>query len=153
MELPIANESAYRALLARTRPQTLSVIEAWKAAKEAWSFGIDPKPIVADLLGRSALPFGIFTAAALGALAGGRFRRRGGDFPTRLYVLVPVMAAALVPVFLLASRVDALISALALKIQPGLSCLLLAAGTRTIVLFLAVLLLAGARDVDGDEID
>jgi hypothetical protein len=153
MELPIANESVYRALLARTRPQTLSVIEEWKAVREVASFGIDPKPIIADLLDRSALPFGIFTAAALGALAGGRFRRRGGDFPKRLYALVPVMAAALVPVFLLASRVDALISALALKILPGLSCLLLAAGTRTIVLFLAVLLLAGARDVDGDEID
>jgi hypothetical protein len=153
MELPIANESAYRALLARTRPQTLSIIESWKAAREAASFGIDPKPIVADLLARSALPFGIFTAAALGALVGGRFRRRGGDFPRRLYALVPVMAAALVPVFLLASRVDALISALALKILPGLSSLLLAACTRTIVLFLAVLLMAGARDVDGDEID
>lgn len=153
MELPIANDSAYRALLSRTRPQTLSVIEAWKAAREAPSFGLDPKPIVDSLLDRSALPFGIFTAAALGALAGGRFRRRGGDFPKRLYALVPIMAAALVPVFLLASRVDALISALAFKIVPGFSCLLLAAGTRTVVLFLAVLLMAGVRDIDGDEID
>jgi hypothetical protein len=153
MELPVANESAYRALVARTRPQTLSVLEAWKAAREAAAFGIDPAPIIVDLLGRSALPFGIFTAAALGALAGGRFRRRGGDFPKGLYALVPIMAAALVPVFLIASRIDALISAWALKILPGLSSLLLAAGTRTIVLFLAVLLMAGARDVDGDEID
>jgi hypothetical protein len=151
IDLPIASESAYRALVARVKPSTLSLIEAWKAVGDAKAYGIDPEPIVSDLLGRSSVPFGIFTAAALGALAGGRFRKRGsGSFPKRLYLLAPLMAAALVPVFLLSGRVDLLISAWSLRIVPGLSSLLLAAGIRTLVLFLAVLLMAGARDVDGD---
>jgi hypothetical protein len=60
------------------------------------------------------------------------------------------MAAALVPVFLLVGRVDGLISAWSAKLVPGLSSLVFAAGIRTFVLFLAVLLMAGVRDVDGD---
>jgi hypothetical protein len=63
------------------------------------------------------------------------------------------MAAALIPVFLVSSRIDELISAWSAKIAPGLSCLLLAAGIRTAVLFLAVLLMAGARDADSAGID
>ena len=59
------------------------------------------------------------------------------------------MAAALVPLALFAARLDDLISALSAKILPGLSSLVLAAGIRTCVLFLAVLLMAGTRDVDG----
>jgi hypothetical protein len=153
VELPIAPESAYRALAARVDPSSLSLVEDWKAVGDAKEFGIDPRPIIDDLLERSALPFAMFTAAALGALAGTRFRRRGGPFPMGLYALVPIMAAALLPVFLLAARIDALISVLSAKIVPGLSSLLLAAGIRTIVLFLAVLLMAGARDVDGPAID
>ena len=95
----------------------------------------------------------MFTAAALGALAGGRFRRRRRRFPRGLYALTPFMAAALVPLFLISSRIDELISAWSAKIAPGLCCLLLAAGIRTLVLFLAVLLMAGARDVDTAGID
>jgi hypothetical protein len=153
VELPIAPEGAYRALAARVDPSSLSLVEAWKAVGGAKEFGIDPRPIIDDLLARSALPFAIFTAAALGALAGGRFRRRGGAFPKGLYALVPFMAAALLPLFLLAARIDGLISVWSAKIVPGLSSLLLAAGIRTIVLFLAVLLMAGARDIDGPAID
>jgi hypothetical protein len=149
LELPLVPENAYRALAARVDPSSLSLVEAWKAIGEAKAYGIDPGPIVNDLLQRSALPFAIFTAAALGALAGGRFRRREGSFPKGLYALAPLMAAALVPVFLLSGRIDALISAWSVKILPGLSSLLLAAGIRTLVLFLAVLLMAGARDIDG----
>ena len=149
VELPLAPENAYRALAARVSPSSLALFEAWRAVGDAKDFGIDPRPIIDDLLSRSALPFAIFTAAALGALVGGRFRRRGGAFPKGLYMLVPFMAAALIPVFLLAGRIDHLISAWAVKILPGLSSLFLAAGIRTAVLFLAVLLMAGARDVDG----
>jgi hypothetical protein len=149
VELPITSEPVYRALSARAAPSTLSLREAWRAVGEAKSFGIDPGPIIDELLARSALPFGIFTASALGALIGGRFRRRGGAFPKGLYALAPVMAAALVPVFLLSGRIDMLISSWSVKIMPGLSSLILAAGVRTAVLFLAVLLMAGARDVDG----
>jgi tetratricopeptide (TPR) repeat protein len=153
IELPLSPEAAYRALSARVDPPSLSVLEAWKAVADARGFGIDSRPIVDDLLQRSALPFALFTAAALGALAGGRFRRRGGSFPRGLYALVPVMALALVPVFLLSGRVDALISAWSAKLVPGLPSLFLAAGIRTLVLFLAVLLMAGARDVDGEGAD
>lgn len=153
IELPLSPETAYRALSARVEPSSLSIIEAWKAVGDAAEYGVDPAPIVSDLLKRSALPFSFFTAAALGALAGGRFRRRGTKFPKGLYALVPLMAVAVVPVFLLASRVDALISAWSEKLLPGLSSLLLAAGIRTMVLFLAVLLMAGARDVDGDAVE
>ena len=63
------------------------------------------------------------------------------------------MAAALVPVFLISSRIDVLISDWSARIAPGLSSLLLAAGIRTMVLFLAVLLMAGARDVDVAGVD
>jgi hypothetical protein len=150
VELPLSPESAYRVLAARLDSSSLSIIEAWMAAGDAREYGLDPEPIVADLLARSALPFALFTAAALGALAGSRFRRRGGDFPKASYALVPIMAAALVPMFMLAARIDYLISAWSAKIVPGLSSLLLAAGIRTAFLFLAVLLMAGARDVDAD---
>ncbi len=150
VEIPVSAESAYRALASRVRPESLSIIEAWRAVGEAKAFGIDSGPIIRALLDRSALPFGIFTASALGALAGGRFRRRGGDFPKGLYALAPIMAAALLPIFLLAGRIDALISAWSFRLQPSLSSLPIAAGLRTMLLFLAVLLMAGVRDVDGD---
>ena len=153
VELPLAPENAYRALASRVDPTTLSLLEEWKAVGDAKAFGIDSRPIIDDLLARSSLPFAVFTAAALGALAGGRFRRRRGSFPRGLYLLTPFMAAALVPVFLISSRVDELISAWSAKIMPGLSSLLMAAGIRTLVLFLAVLLMAGARDVDTAGID
>jgi hypothetical protein len=149
LELPISAEFAYRALASRVEPAALPLVELWKAVGESKAFGIDSGPMVDELLARSSLPFGIFTAAALGGLVGGRFRRRGGDFPRGLYALVPLMAVALVPVFLVVGRVDGLISAWSVKILPGLSSLLLSAGIRTVVLFLAVLLMAGARDVDG----
>jgi hypothetical protein len=150
VELPISAESAFRALASRVEPATLPLVELWKALGDSKAYGIDSSPLVDELLARSALPFGIFTAAALGGLLGGRFRRRGGDFPKSLYALVPLMAAALVPVFLVVGRIDALISAWSVKLLPGVSSLLLSAGIRTLVLFLAVLLMAGARDVDGD---
>ncbi len=153
LQLPLLPELALRALSARVDPSSLSLLEAWKAVGNAKDFGIDKQPIIDDLLARSALPFAIFTAAALGALAGGRFRRRKGGFPRGLYALVPVMAAALVPVFLIAGRIDLLISMWSARILPGLSSLLLAAGLRTLVLFLAVLLMAGAREVDGSAAD
>ena len=153
VELPLIPENAYRALASRVDPSTLSLVEAWRAVGDAKAYGIDPGPIVDDLLARSALPFALFTAAALGALAGGRFRKRGGAFPKGLYALAPFMAAALIPVFLVSSRVDLLISAWSERIAPGLSSLILAAGARTIFLFLAVLLMAGARDVDSAESD
>jgi hypothetical protein len=125
------------------------LVDLWKAVGESKAYGIDSRPLIDELLDRSALPFGVFTAAAIGGLVGGRFRRRGGAFPGGLYALVPPMAAALVPVFLVAGRLDALISTWAVKLQPGLSSLLLSAGIRTLVLFLAVLLMAGVRDADG----
>jgi tetratricopeptide (TPR) repeat protein len=150
VELPISAESAYRALASRVEPSTLPLAGLWKAVGDSKAYGIDSKPIIGELVARSALPFGIFTAAALGGLLGGRFRRRGGGFPRGLYALVPLMAAALVPVFIVVGRLDALISAWSVKLQPGTSSLLLSAGIRTVVLFLAVLLMAGARDADGD---
>jgi hypothetical protein len=150
LELPLNAESSYRAISARVAPASLPIFEAWRAVDEAGAFGLDSAPIIDDLLARSALPFALFTAAALGALVGGRFRRRSADFPRSLYALVPLMAAALVPVFLLVGRVDGLISAWSAKLVPGLSSLVFAAGIRTFVLFLAVLLMAGVRDVDGD---
>ncbi len=150
MELPISAESAYRALSSRVESSTLPLFGLWRAAGEAKAYGIDSRPIIDELVARSALPFGIFTAAALGGLLGGRFRRRGGSFPGSLYALVPLMAAALVPIFLVVDRLNALISAWSVKLQPGASSLLLSAGIRTVVLFLAVLLMTGARDVDGD---
>jgi hypothetical protein len=153
LELPLVPENAYRALASRVDPSTLSLVDEWKAVGDAKSYGIDSGPIVDDLLARSALPFAVFTAAALGALAGGRFRRRGAGFPKGLYALAPFMAAALVPVFLISSRIDVLISDWSARIAPGLSSLLLAAGIRTMVLFLAVLLMAGARDVDVAGVD
>jgi hypothetical protein len=151
LELPLSPESTYRALAARADPSSLSALEAFKAYREARVFGMDSGPIVDDLLSRTAIPFGLFTASALGALAGGRFRRRSGDFPKGLYALVPLMAAALVPIFLLAGRLDLLISVWSAKLVSGLRSLWIAAGIRTAVLFLAVLLVAGARDVDAPE--
>jgi hypothetical protein len=150
VEIAVSPETAYRALASRVEPQALSAVELWKSVSDAKSCGIDPSPLVEELLRRSALPFGLFTAAALGGLFGGRFRRRNRDFPRGLYALVPLMAAALVPVFLVVDRVDALISAWSVKLLPGLSSLVVSAGIRTMVLFLAVLLMAGARDVDGE---
>jgi hypothetical protein len=149
VELPISAESAYRALASRVDPSGLPLVELWKAVGDSKAYGIDSVPMVDELLDRSALPFGIFTAAALGGLVGGRFRRRGIDFPKGLYALVPLMAVALAPLFLIVGRLDALISSWSIKLLPGISSLFIAAGIRTLVLFLAVLLMAGARDVDG----
>ncbi len=153
LDLPLVPENAYRALASRVDPSTLSLLEEWRAVGNAKAYGVDAVPIIDDLLARSAVPFGVFTSAALGALAGGRFRRRRRGFPRGLYALAPLMAAALVPVFLISSRIDELISAWSARLAPGLGCLLLAAGIRTLVLFLAVLLMAGARDVDTAGID
>jgi hypothetical protein len=150
VELPVSAESAYRALASRVEPAALSVVELWKAVGDSKAYGIDSSPLVNELLDRGALPFGAFTAAALGGLIGGRFRKRSGEFSRGLYALVPLMAAALVPIFLVVGRIDALISAWSMKLFPGFSSLLISAGIRTLVLFLAVLLMAGARDVDGD---
>jgi hypothetical protein len=150
VEISVSPETAYRALASRVEPRALSVVELWKSVGDSKACGIDSSPLVDELLRRSALPFALFTAAALGGLFGGRFRRRSGDFPRSLYALVPLMAAALVPVFLVVDRVDALISAWSIKLLPGLSSLVVSAGIRTMVLFLAVLLMAGARDVDGE---
>jgi hypothetical protein len=151
--LPLAPEFAYRALSARVDPAGLSLLESWRAVAGAKAYGIDSSPLIDDLLARSAQPFAIFTAAALGALAGARFRRKGGNFPKAYYALVPLMALAIVPIFLLTGRIDALISAWSAKTASGLLALLVAAGIRTAVLFLAVLLMAGARDVDGAAAD
>jgi len=145
-------ESAYRALASRVAPAALSAFELWKSVGDSKTYGIDSGPLVDELLRRSAMPFALFTAAALGGLFGSRFRRREGDFPRVLYTLVPLMAAALIPSFLVVDRIDALISAWSVKLLPGLSSLVVSAGIRTLVLFLAVLLMAGARDGDG-EID
>jgi hypothetical protein len=152
LELPILPESAYRALASRVAPAALSAFELWKSEGDSKTYGIDSGPLVDELLRRSAMPFALFTAAALGGLFGSRFRRREGDFPRVLYTLVPLMAAALIPSFLVVDRIDALISAWSVKLLPGLSSLVVSAGIRTLVLFLAVLLMAGARDGDG-EID
>lgn len=146
VELSLEPEAAYKALSSRSAPASLSAIEAWRSAVEAPRYGIDRTPLVDDLLRRSALPFGVFTASALGALAGGRFRKRG-SFDKGLYALVPLMAAALVPVFLLAARVDELISAWSAAMASGLASLAVAAGIRTLALFIAVMLVAGARNV------
>jgi len=144
VELRLEPEAAYRALSSRSAPASLSVIEAWNAAISAPSYGIDPEPLTAELQRRGALPFAVFTASALGALAGGRFRRKE-SFSKGLYALVPLMAAALVPLFMLLSRVDRLISAWAAAVAPGLASLAVAAGIRTLALFVAVMLVAGAR--------
>jgi|GEM_PF-1348288 len=152
VELSLEPEAAFKALSSRSAPASLSAIEAWKAAVEAPRYGIDPAPLVGDLLDRSSLPFGVFTASALGALAGGRFRKKG-PFSGGLYALVPIMAAALVPVFMLASRVDELISAWSAAVAPALASLAVAAGIRTLVLFVAVMLVAGARNERGATFD
>jgi len=151
IEVPVVPEAAYRALASRVAPSSLPALELWKAIGDARAYGIDSGPLVEDLLKRSSVPFALFTAAALGGLVGSRFRRRKGDFPKGLYALVPLMAAALIPVFLVVDRIDALISAWSIKLLPGMSSLVVSAGIRTLVLFLAVLLMAGARDLDGES--
>ena len=148
LELPLLPESTYRALAARVDPSSLSIFQARKAVGEAKVYGLDERPIIDDLLARSALPFAAFTSAVLGALAGGRFRRRGGAFPKGLYALVPLMALALVPLFLMSARLDSLISQWSARLVSGPSSILLASGIRLVLLLLAVLLMAGARDID-----
>lgn len=148
VELSIEPEAAFAAISSRSAPATLSVLEVWKAAVSAPDYGIDQTPLVQDLLRRSSLPFALFTAAALGALVGARFKKRG-PFEKGLYALVPIMAAALVPVFMLAGRMDNLISAWSAAMTPGITSLAVAAGIRTLVLFVAVMLVAGTRNDRG----
>jgi hypothetical protein len=148
VELSLEPEAAYSAISSRSSPSTLSVLEVWKAAASAPNYGIDQAPLVHELLRRTSLPFAVFTAAALGALVGARFRKRG-PFEKGLYALVPIMAAALVPVFMLAGRMDNLISAWSAAIAPGLISLAVSAGIRTLVLFVAVMLVAGTRNDRG----
>ena len=146
VDLPLAPETAYRVVASRVAPEALSLPAAWKAASEAQAYGVDPRPLISELLARSSAPFAVFTAAALGIFAGVRFRPRKGKLRRGYYVLVPLMAAALVPALVLAERVDRLISAWSERVLPGLGALGAAAGVRALVLFLAVLLMAGARN-------
>jgi len=145
LSLELETQTAYRLARARGSPSALSLLEAWKTAGEARSYGVDPSALVMDLLGRTAAPFSLFTASALGALVGARFRRKRASFPRALFALVPLIAAAAAPLFVLVGRIDALVSAWAARAAPGLPAVGLAAGIRTAILFLAVLLIAGFK--------
>ncbi|MDA8425648.1 MAG: hypothetical protein M0Z80_05880 [Treponema sp.] len=152
LDLPLSPDAAYRLIASRLAPESLSLPTAWRAAAEDAAYGIDSRPLIAALLERSAIPFAVFTAAALGIFAGVRFRRRkhrsahepARSFTRGHYLLVPFMAAALIPVLVLTERIDLLISTWSARVVPGLGALGLASGLRALVLFLAVLLLAGA---------
>jgi hypothetical protein len=152
VDLPLAPDTAYRLIASRVAPESLSLPAAWKAATEDAAYGIDSRPLMAALLKRSAIPFAVFTAAALGIFAGVRFRRRKNRsahdpahaFTRAHYMLVPFMAAALIPVMVLTERIDLLISTWSARIVPGLGALALASALHVLVLFLAVLLMAGA---------
>ncbi len=80
LDLPLVPENAYRALASRVDPSTLSLLEEWRAVGDAKAYGVDAVPIIDDLLARSAVPFGVFTSAALGALAGGDSEGGGRAF-------------------------------------------------------------------------
>ncbi|HUW40031.1 MAG TPA: hypothetical protein VMV90_03405 [Rectinemataceae bacterium] len=152
LDMPLAPDEAYRLIASQVAPRSLSLPAAWRAASEDAVYGIDPRPLIAALLARSAIPFAVFTAAALGIFAGVRFRRRKNrsaheparSFTRGHYLLVPFMAAALIPVLVLTERIDLLISTWSARVVPGLGALGLASGLHALVLFLAVLLLAGA---------
>ncbi|MGO8692207.1 MAG: hypothetical protein ACLQMF_00920 [Rectinemataceae bacterium] len=148
VDMPLASDTAYRLIASRVAPESLSLPAAWKAASEDAAYGIDSRPLMAALLERSATPFAVFTAAALGIFAGVRFRRKRSSSTRALtrghYALVPFMAAALIPVLMLAERIDLLISTWSASAVPGLGALAPASALHALLLFLAVLLLAGA---------
>ncbi len=146
LDLALTPELAYRLVAAMDAPGALSVVDAWRAAREAPSYAVSSEKVVGQLLARAAVPFGVFTAAALGALAGIRFRRRGKGFPFGHFVFVPLMAAVLMPAVIVLERADALISAWAMGMMPGLRALAISAAIRAAILFIAVMLMAGARD-------
>ncbi|HTX73429.1 MAG TPA: hypothetical protein VMC79_11435 [Rectinemataceae bacterium] len=146
VELALTPDTVYRATASMLAPDSLSIPAAWKAASESPLYGVDTQLLIFDLLRRSALPFAVFTAAALGVFAGVRFRKRKGEFSRGYYVLVPLMAVALVPVSVLTERADRLIAAWSSHVLPGLGALGVAAGIRALVLFLAILVMAGARN-------
>jgi hypothetical protein len=123
LSLDLDSRTAYRLARARSSPSALSLLEAWKTAGEARSFGVDPSALVMDLLKRTTVPFSLFTASALGALVGARFRRRSSSFHRALFALVPLMAAAATPLFALVGRLDALVSAWAARAAPGLTAI------------------------------
>lgn len=143
--LELSIDVAYRVLMARERPSALQVVPAWRAISEAPAYGIDPEPLERDLVGRTGAPFALFASGLIGALAGARFRRRGGRFPRGLYLLVPFMAAAGLPAFVMMERMDALLAEWTARAVPGLAAIWAAAGARTILLALAVVLVAGTR--------
>ena len=145
LQLELDPDVAYRVLLARERPSSLQLASAWRAVAEARAFGVDTVPLERDLVGRTGTPFALFASGLLGALAGARFRRRAGKFPGGLYLLVPFMAAAGIPAFLMAERVDALLSEWTARAVPGLDAIWVAALARIALLALAVLLVAGTR--------
>ncbi len=151
LETGLQVEVAYRVLAARERPGSLGVVSAWKAASEAPAYGADPTDALRDLVTRTGAPFALFASGLLGALAGARFRRRGGRFPRGLYALAPLMAAAGLPAYLLAERVDALLSSWAAAAARGFAAVWIAAGARTLLIALALLVVAGSRGERGSE--
>jgi tetratricopeptide (TPR) repeat protein len=153
LDIGLSAEIAYRVSAARLSPNSLSAVEIWKAAGEAPNYGIDPAPLVGELLERSRAPFALFTASALGIFAGLRFRRRDEmPLPKGLYALVPFMALALAPILTIADKADSLVSAWAFRILPGLGSLGIASALRALGLLLVLLLIAGARE-DRDAAD
>jgi hypothetical protein len=149
IEAGIDVEELYELASARNSPSSLRVLEAWKTLDKAASFGIDPEPLLLEMLRRLGLPFGIFGAAALGTLIGLRFRapsdgRRG--FPL---VSLPFMGAITVIAFLFLSRLDLLASTWAARFSPNLNALWLSAGMRSAFILATVLLAVGASRVQG----
>jgi hypothetical protein len=139
---PLSPSDAFLVAASRTAPESLGVVQLFQAAQALPRFGLDPAPLILELLKRLGLPFALLSSAILGAFLGGRFRMPEGRPRRGSWLALPLMAAVSALAFRALDQVDGLISLFTARLVPGLAALGASAGIRTAFLLFALILAA-----------
>lgn len=145
IDLGMAADLVYRLSASGKAPATLSVFDAWKAAREAPLYGLDGRIVSLELLRRLGFPFALFGAAILGVLVGARFQAPPGRF-SRFFSLLPMGAATWLG-FLFLDRADSIASAWTVHLFSQPIALVVSLVLRTVFLFAAIFLAVAERDI------
>jgi hypothetical protein len=139
---PLSPSDAFLVAASRTAPESLGVVQLFQAAGNLPRFGLDPAPLILELLRRLGLPFALLASAILGAFVGGRFRMPEGRPRPASWLALPLMAAVSALAFMAVDRVDGLISLFTTRLLPGLAALWASAGIRAAFLLIVIVLAA-----------
>jgi hypothetical protein len=152
MEIGLSVDELVNLDAAATSPRALRLLDAWGTLGKAAAYGIDPEPLVIELLRRLGVPFFFFGSAALGILVGLRFRLPAGKEKGRSILALPFAAVAVYIGYGLIEHLDGLASAWSARLLPNLEALALSAALRTVFILAAVILFAGASREEPTDI-